>query len=147
MNKKMIWLSALALSMSLSQVTMACGCHEANVTPNKPHEKMIDKLDLTAEQKTKINDIRARAKAEMMPKFKEMHENHKALNELSNEPTLDENKIDKLIENQEKLGGEIAKLRVHTRHEINLILNDKQKMKLHEMKMTWEKNHKTDKDE
>lgn len=147
MNKKMIWLSALVVSMSLSQATFACGCHGSDLPDYKHHEKMIDKLDLTADQSAKIKSIRAHAKEDVMPKLKEMRANRKALNDLANQPALDEDKVNKLIDQQEKLGAEIAKIRVHARHEISLILNEKQKSKLQEMRAKWEKKHSMKKDD
>lgn len=147
MNKKMIWLSAFALSMSLSQVSFACGCHGGELPDYKHHEKMIDKLDLTSEQSAKIKRIRAHAKDEIMPKLNEMRDNRRMLNELANEPTLNEDKVANIIEKQEKIGGEIAKIRVHARHEVSMVLNEKQKAKIQEMRMKWEKKHHMEKGE
>lgn len=147
MNKKIIWLSALALSMSLSQASFACGCHGGDLPDNKHHEKMIDNLDLTADQAAKIKSIRMHAKDELMPKLNEMRDNRRALNELANEPKLNEDKVGDLIDKQEKLSGEITKIRVHARHEISMVLNEKQKAKMQEMRMKWEKKHHMEKGE
>ena len=57
MNKSILSLSALALSLSVSQATLACSSdHHPNVLGERVH-KMVAHLDLSADQKEKIHTI------------------------------------------------------------------------------------------
>ena len=63
MNKKILWLSAIALSISVNQAVIACGCN------NKGHSKnVVSKQDLTANQKEKINGVKNNANDEFKSK-------------------------------------------------------------------------------
>lgn len=138
MNKKIIWLTAFALSMSVSQVTLACGNHHKAFITGERYEKMAEKLDLSADQKTKIKAIGMKARDEMKPKFHEMRVIHKKLNHLAKAKVLDHNKINHLISQQKDLVGAIALMKVTTRHDINMALTDAQKAKLASMVKKWE---------
>ena len=140
MNKKIIWLSALALSMSISQATLACGCGQAYVSGER-YEKMTAKLDLTADQKEKIKMISAQAKDSLKPKIEEMRAVRMQLNEQADAATPDESKIDSLINQQKDIAGSIMKIRVMTRHQVAMILTDAQKVTLAKMVSDWKAKH------
>ena len=140
MNKKMIWLSAFALSMCVSQVVLACPNQHAWMSGNR-FEKITDKLDLTSDQKAKIKTIKMQTKEKLKPKFTEMHANRIQLNELANADVLDESKIDSVINQQKDLLGSVIKMRVMTRNEISKVLTAEQKSKLHGMIAKWDEKH------
>lgn len=140
MNKKTIWLSALALSMSLSQATLACDC-EMPSSPKDRLVRMTEKLDLTAEQKNQIKAISEKAREEMKPKYEQMHANRMQLNELAAAKDVDQTKVDKLIDENKEILGSIMKMRVMVRHDIDMVLNDKQKEKLNKMVSEWKEKH------
>lgn len=140
MNKKMIWLSALALSMSISQATLACDCGR-DWTPGDRMEKMTESLDLTADQKAKIKAIGTQAKESMKPKMVEMRDIRMQLNTLADAKVLDEGKIDALISQRKEIMGTIVKGRLMVRHDISMILTDAQKAKLAQMVAAWKAKH------
>ena len=140
MNKKIIWLSALALSMSLSQATFACDC-EMPSSPKDRLERMTHKLDLTADQKMKIKAIGDKAREEMKPKYDEMRSNRMQLNELAAAKEIDQAKVDKLIDQNKEIFGTIMKMRVIVRHDVDMLLTDKQKEKLDKMVADWKEKH------
>ena len=140
MNKKIIWLSALALSMSISQATLACDC-KVSATHKDHFEQMTAKLDLNADQKEKIKEISAKAREEMKPKFMELRENRMKLNELASAKELDKDKIEQLINQNKDIMGSLMNIRIATRHEINMVLNDKQKARLDTMISNWKEKH------
>lgn len=141
MNKKTIWLSALAFSVLIGQNAIACDSGCSGSTEHKLHawhmdkhfEKMVGKLDLTADQKNKIKAITDQAKTSMKPKFIEMRTISMQLNDLAKESVLNEGKMQDLITQKEKLVGEITKMRVMTRYQINQVLDAKQKVKMDKM--------------
>ena len=142
MNKKIILLSALALSMSLSQATLASDTAMTDVVGSR-YEKMADKLELTSDQKAQIKANSTKAKEQMKPKFQEMRANHMELSQLADAKDLDETKIDKLIDQNKEIIGSLMKMRVTVRHDISMLLTEKQKMKLDGMVSDWKAKHMT----
>lgn len=140
MNKKIIWISAIALSMSVSQATLACGCHH-DMMSGEHYEKMIRKLDLTADQQSKIKAIKDKTREEMKPKFMEMRSIQMQLNTLAGAKDLDKEKVDKLITEKKDIMGSVMLMRVTTRHDIDMVLTAPQKAKLEAMKAKWEAKH------
>ncbi len=140
MNKKIILLSAFALSLSMSQVVLACGCKTTYESGDR-YVQMAEKLDLTAEQKTKIQAISDKAREDMKPKFDEMRSIRMQLNEQAAAKEVDEAKIDKLIDQKKELLGSIMKTRVMVRHDIDMVLTDAQKAKMNKMMAEWKAKH------
>ena len=147
MNKKIICFSALALSMSMSQATLACDCdmnsargeHYEHMTSKFEH--MTEKLDLTADQKEKIKTISEKARNDMKPMFEEIRANRMKLNELADAKDIDQTQIDKTIDQNKDIMGSMMKMRVMTRHDIMVVLTDKQKAKLDVMMAHWKAKH------
>ncbi len=145
MNKKVIWLSAIALSMSVSQATLAChGTHKSMAGGH--FEKMSSKLDLTADQKAKIKTISDQAMETLKPKLQEMRNIHNQLNDLVNAKDIDESKVDDLIKQKTELSASIMKTRLMTRHEINMVLTDAQRAKMADMVAKWKAKHMKNQD-
>ena len=144
MNKKIIALSALALSMSFSQATFACdglcGDHKSYMAGER-YQKMTEKLDLTADQKSKIMAIGTKAREDMKPKLEEMRSIHMQLNKLAGEKVLDQGKIDTLVNQKKDIVGAVTQMRITTRHDIDMVLTAPQKAKLDAMVMKWEGTH------
>ena len=133
MKKGIVWASAVALSMSISQASLA-----ATDTPPPPapenKEHMIKKLDLTPAQQAKINIIRTEARKAAQPKMREIHEITMKLNELSRAEKLDMPKINELINTKKELIGELMKIKVMLEHDISLVLTPEQKEKIETLK-------------
>lgn len=136
MNKKMIWISALALSASISQGVIACDSECSGHSDHKSHhkgkrfEKMMEKLDLTADQEKKIHAIKEQEKASMKHKLPKIHDIDMQLNDLAKANVMDEAKMNDLISQKEKIVSETTKIRVMTQYQINMILDAKQKAKM-----------------
>ena len=144
MNKKIIWLPAVALSVLMGQNVMACDGSCSGYSEHKSHEghmmgkhfdKMVKKLDLTADQEKKIKAIQSQTKASMEPKYVELRTITMQLNDLAKADVINEGKMDDLITQKEKVIGEITKMRVMTRYQINHVLDAKQKAKMDKMTM------------
>lgn len=103
-------------------------------------KQMVQKLDLTQEQKDKIRDVMAKADPKFDKGMKEAEANSKALMALCG-PNYDAAKISTLADAQGKLVADAIKLRLEVRHEIFEILTPKQReemkkfkeMQMHEM--------------
>ena len=144
MNKKTTFLSALVLSVSLCQATLA--------SPDQTQQPFVDrfeqvsqKLDLNADQKAKIKTIREQAKKDLRPKFIEVRKIHHQLNDLSVSNTIDESKLDSLVNQEKELLGSIVKARVMERRDIFNVLTPEQKIRFSSMVKDWEKNRRQSK--
>ena len=140
MNKKIMCLSVLALSVSMSQGVLACSDH-AHRYYGERLEKAVEKLDLSAEQKEKIKVVREKSKADIRSKFEELHTLQHQKNEILAEPNLNEKKLDGVIHQEKEVLGSMLKIRAMERHEISGVLTVKQKAEFSEMMQKWEKEH------
>lgn len=143
MNKKIICLSALALSFSLSQAPLTYAGH-SKCFAGEHVAKMTEKLDLTTDQKAKIKAIREKAKADLMPLHKDMIANRQAVNALFKSGTVDDSKLETLFNQEKETLGSILKVRMMERRDISNLLTDKQKEKLAGMMQKVEKKTHTD---
>lgn len=139
MTFKIISLSALALTIAVAQTPMAVAC------PGKHKEdwilKVTEKLDLSTEQKVKIKSYAHKAKLELESKHHELKEIHNHVNEAFHSGNINEAKVDEFANQEEKVMGSIAKIRLHERFEIYNTLNEKQKEKMGKMIQDWEEKH------
>ena len=110
-------------------------------SPKDRLERMTHKLYLTADQKMKIKAIGDKAREEMKPKYDEMRSNRMQLNELAAAKEIDQAKVDKLIDQNKEIFGTIMKMRVIVRHDVDMLLTDKQKEKLDKMVADWKEKH------
>jgi len=137
--KQNFWLASLALTavfMQSPSAVYACpqGMHHI--------EKMVKKLDLTPDQKNKIQAIYTNTKKDMKEKFKQMQETRKEINLLLQASPINESKINAIVNQQKEQFGEIVKLRINTRIAINNILTEPQRVKFREMFKKWEEKRK-----
>lgn len=139
MNKKIVTLSALALSLSMGGASLAYADHQCY--SGKRMEKLVDSLDLTADQKAKIKTIRDQAMTAIKPKMDEMHAIHVKINESFKAGTLDDSTLDSLVSQKKEALGEIMKIRLTERRDISNVLTAPQKTKLADMLQQWEAKH------
>ena len=139
MNKKLVCLSALALSLSMSQATFACD--KMSHFGSDRMEKMTEKLDLTADQKAKIKTIREQAHQANLSKYEQLHKLHAQMNDLLSASTVDESKLDDMINQEKDLLGAVIKTHAMERHDISNVLTDQQKTKFKAMLQQWEEKH------
>jgi len=82
-----------------------------------------------------------KARQDMKPKLEQLREIHMQLNELAAAKELNQPKIDQLIEQKKEITGSIMKMRIMAKHDVNMVLTDKQKAKLDGMVADWKVKH------
>ncbi|PJD93556.1 MAG: hypothetical protein CK424_01785 [Legionella sp.] len=141
MSVKFFSLSALALAFAVAHAPAAVAC------PKMDKEdwmvKVTEKLDLTTAQKAKIKIYAEKAKMELTVKHHEWREIHNQVNEAFRSSSINEAKVDEFANQEEKVIGSMAKIRLHERYDIYSTLDDKQKEKMNQIIKDWkEKHHK-----
>ncbi|MCL9683711.1 Spy/CpxP family protein refolding chaperone [Legionella maioricensis] len=136
MNKKSVWLSAVALSLMIGQASFAttepsksrpCTCHH-----NSP--RLSEKLNLTAEQKTKIKAIRAQTYKQLKADEEQLKALKLQMNALANNDKVDEAKLNSLIDQRNKIKGDMLKKEVMMQNQIYNTLTAQQKAQYKELK-------------
>ena len=138
MNKKILGLSAIALSMALSHATYADPERTQHFS-GEQFEKIAEQLNLNADQKEKIKVLREKAEAAIHPKVEELHSLRIQTNDLLSGATLDEAKLDNVINEEKEAIGSILKIRAMERYDISNVLTAQQKTTFTGMIQQWEK--------
>lgn len=145
MKKKiLIGLSAAALFLSVNNATLACSGQEQHY-PGQYLEKIVEKLHLTAEQKTKIKVIREKAHQDIRAKFQELGALRLQINQLVVAPSVDDKKLDDVVNQQKDIWGSIIKLKVQEKRDIGDVLTAEQKVTFSDMLVKFEEKHMKDK--
>ena len=151
MNIKCMSLSALALSLSLCQTSAAFASDHDRMKcldgGGKKIHKLIDKLDLTSDQKAKIKDIAEKAKTVEMSKQDELRAIHMQVNDAFQSNSVNETKIDGFVSQEQQVIGAMIKVRMMERLDISNVLTDEQKTKLSDMMKKWKEKHKEHQDD
>ncbi|KTD61962.1 Spy/CpxP family protein refolding chaperone [Legionella shakespearei] len=134
MSKKIIWLSALLLSLFVVQPTVACSVSNSKHCHCNDHKKLSKALNLTADQKAKIKAIRAQAKSGFKANYKQLHDLRVQINALAQTDTVDETKLDSLINQRNKIRAAMIKSQVMMQHQIYMLLTAQQKQQYLEIK-------------
>lgn len=141
-NNKVLSLSALALSLSLTQTSVFA---ESEGMQHCFHgerlHKIVDELNLTPEQKEKIHSIRDNARETYRAKFKEIRSLRMQINEAFKSGPVDETKMDSFVNQKKEIVGVIFKTRLMERNDISNVLTDQQRQKLYELIQKWEDKH------
>lgn len=134
MNKKIILLPALMLSLAFSQGAFS---HEDEMMKLKEHHvcmhHAVSQLNLTQDQKTKIKTIKEQAKQEMKKAKSELHAIRMKMRPLVDTDTLDVAKLDALIQQKKDIIGAVMKTKLMAKHQMYTILDAKQKVMFNEM--------------
>ncbi len=142
MNKKIMFLPALALSMIFSHSTFAdedmlkdkqCPCIKI--------QKMKQELNLTPEQHDKIKAFKEKLKDDKKAKKEQLMSINKQVRELVKEDKLDEAKLDQLINQKTEIMASMMKNNIKLKHEIYGVLDSKQKKQFSAIMEQWEKKH------
>jgi len=144
MNKKLISLSALLLSLSMSNTVLACSEH-MNHSSGHWVERVTEKLNLNQEQKAKIKVISEKATIELQPIRSQLRELRHESNQLLTAANLDESKLDKLINQEKDLLGKMIKIRDMEKRDVSVVLTTEQRAKFSEMMQNWEKKQEANK--
>lgn len=96
--------------------------------------RMFERLDLTQEQRDKINQIVDEGKQVRQEKMKALWESRKALRDQAMAEHYDAQRVRELADQQAKLHAELTVMRTETFHNIYSVLTPDQKQKLIQMK-------------
>lgn len=154
MNKKMILIPAMAMSLIVSPLSFAakydqkddkqCSCVKM--------EKMGKMLNLTDDQKAKIKKIKMEAKEQLKSQYEKMKPIRKELHQLVTSDKMDEAKLNELINKKNAIKAETMKIKYNMKNKVYNVLDEKQKQQYTEMMKKWQdkwqdKMDKEDKDE
>ncbi|KTD21622.1 Spy/CpxP family protein refolding chaperone [Legionella londiniensis] len=131
--KKIILLPLMALALAISPVAFAdkmCPCMDI--------QKMEKELNLTADQKNKIMEIRKQAKEQMKATWEQMKALHQQKKELVRSEKMDQAKLDELVNQKKELMASMMKTKIMTQHQIYNVLDENQKEKFAAMMDKWE---------
>lgn len=102
-------------------------------------ERMLERLDLTTEQRGAIGAIVERTRPQMRALREQMRANHEQLRALGQGGTPDESELRRLANVQGQLMADMIVLRTKMRSEIHAVLSDEQRHQLEQMR---EQRHK-----
>lgn len=141
MNKKIIWLSALAFSLMCSQATFADYADKAHSSCPKMGmmmDKMKSELNLTADQQKKIEDLKKQMMDQKETQKAQLKAIRTQMQELIRAPQLDQTKLDSLINEKKEILGAMMKNKITMKHQIYNLLTEDQKKKWDVMMQKWE---------
>ena len=147
MYNKILGTAALVVSLIFAQGAFAnssdCG---------EKLQKTVASLNLTADQKTKIQPILDQLKTAVKQNASQMNDIDKQIDQQVTSTSMDENTVNGLIDKKTNLIGNIIKAKVSAKNQIIAILTDDQKAKLQakmktvkdKMAAKWAKCHDAD---
>lgn len=141
MNKKLIWLSAIALIMTLGQPSFACSDDSKHCNTHHRTDNLAKELNLTPEQQAKIQSYKEKAQASFKTNYAQLRTLRTQINSLVQANTMDQAKLDSLIEQVNKIRGSLLKSRIMMQHEMFTLLDSKQKAKFLMLKKKWDLDH------
>lgn len=145
MLKKILSICTISLAFFIfnSSTALACNCKSAQMG-YKIHE-ILEKLDLSDEQKDKIKMLSTKTHEMMQAKRAEMHDLIMTINTSYMDGSISEPKIDEFAHKKMEIMGAIIKARMLERFEISKILTDAQKQEVNKMLQEWLDNYKNNK--
>lgn len=138
MNKKLLALSTLALSLTMGPIHYANAQKPMNCFAEGRIEHMVAELGLSADQKSKIKAIHEQAKTAMMAKGEEMVAMRHKMNEMFKSGKIDDSALESMVSQQKETFGELIKLKTMERRDISNVLTEAQRVKLATMMEQWE---------
>ena len=105
-------------------------------------EKVVDKLKLSSEQKSKLDSIKADTKAKLKPLHEKMKTVRDQINDSFAKGIPDDLKQHGFVSQEKDIIGDILAVRLQERVEIYKILTDSQKEKLTKLIADWKKRDK-----
>lgn len=141
MNRKVLGLVTLVVSIALCQITFADNhSTKSSMQASCPcKNKFFKKLDLTPEQQTQIKAIKEQANVQRAVKQKEIVAIDNQIQELTRAEQLDEAKLDMLLNQKKEIMASLIKNKIIVKHQVYNILTAQQKDKYNEMIKEWEK--------
>ncbi|AHE67259.1 P pilus assembly/Cpx signaling pathway, periplasmic inhibitor/zinc-resistance associated protein [Legionella oakridgensis ATCC 33761 = DSM 21215] len=136
----MILLPALALSLAFSAPSFAD--KNGGQCPCMRLQKLSQELDLTADQQAKIKAIKEQAQKDMSANEADMKNIRSQIKELIQSEKIDEDKLNKLIEQKKEIIASAMKTKIMMKNQIYNVLNAQQKAKFSALMDKWESKHK-----
>ena len=140
--KKILGLTVLALSLSLSQAPLAIAGNTCWKEQEMKMQSMMNKLHLSAEQHTKIKAIMDSTKQKLQPVREKMHDVREKINAAFKANDIDAKKQEMFVNEEIEQIGKSLKIRMEERVEIHNVLTEAQRTKLMEMKEEAKAKHK-----
>jgi len=128
MLKKCLWIAAFAFSLVLSQSTFA---HDWNCGEGIKH--MVESLKLDDAQKAKIKPILDQLKTTIQSNAAQFSALDTQISEQVNSASMDQSKVDGLIDQKAQLIGNMMKAKVAAKSQIITILTPEQKTQIQGM--------------
>jgi periplasmic protein CpxP/Spy len=141
MSKKFIWLSVITLLLTLGQPSFACSGDAKQCGAHERFDKLAQELDLTADQKAKIKAFKEQARISFKANYAHLRSLRSQVNTIVKADTIDEAKLDSLVEQINKIRGSMLKNRIMMQHQMYSLLNPQQKEKFLELKKKWMEKH------
>jgi Spy/CpxP family protein refolding chaperone len=101
--------------------------------PGAGIERMARRLDLSGKQLASVRAVEDKNRPQLRSLRDQMAANHQHLRQLAKQQTLDTGKLRSVADDQGKAIADMIVLRAEMRAEIDKILTDKQRDKLHHM--------------
>ncbi|MBA4696169.1 MAG: Spy/CpxP family protein refolding chaperone [Legionella sp.] len=96
-------------------------------------KKMMHELNLDKAQQDKIKSIKDELKVSQKSNWDQMRGLHKQVHEIIQSNTLDNAKLDQVVDQKKELLGRMMKAHITAKQQMYNVLNDKQKAKLNQM--------------
>ncbi|KTC67928.1 16 kD immunogenic protein [Legionella birminghamensis] len=165
MFKRIVWLPILMMTASLAAPVYAASSTDStdqpattssqtssstdNSTgngqqcpPMKRWQEMVQTLQLTQDQQDKIKAIKDNAKSTMKDNWQQMKSIREEMKALVMSPTLDQAKLDSLIQQKTNLMASMMKTKITMKNQIYNLLNDQQKQQYQTLMSQWEAKRK-----
>lgn len=147
MIKNFAWFSASVLALVIGQSAIADTAPATTTTKStKPchchHDKMMDKLSLTAEQKAQIATLREKARAEDKAHFKQLRTLRHEMHAVVTTDKVDQAKLDALIAKRTQIKATMLKNKMMMSHDIYALLTPQQKAEYKSLEQQWSKKHR-----
>ncbi|KTD08120.1 Spy/CpxP family protein refolding chaperone [Legionella jamestowniensis] len=161
---KKISLVAIVLSFALGQTAFAAAANDDSTStqttsttssmasdkgacpcPSKRMQEMMDSLNLDASQQAKIKTIKDQLKQSQQSNWEQMKSIRSQIHDLVTADSMDNSKLDSLINQKKELLGQMMKAKITAKQQIYSVLNADQKSQFKQMMKQWEEkrmNHK-----
>lgn len=124
--------STTSTSSSMSSDKGSCPC------PGKRMQEMLSALNLDASQQAKIKSIKDQLKQSQQANWEQMKSIRSQIHDLVAADSLDNSKLDSLINQKKELLGQMMKAKITAKQQIYSVLNADQKSQFKQLMKQWE---------
>ena len=120
MVKKLLWITAVSCSLVMSANTFAHHCRDSM-------EKMVSSIQLSKEQKEKLNPVLMQLKTSMHDKVMQMKDLSNQIKAQEKSATMDQSVVDGLVDKKAALVGDMMKAKAQAKYQVMGMLTPEQK--------------------